>query len=93
MGCAFGVSTRNLHRVPQNLIRAAMALRTYSVYLEGGAAFNIKAARFEVGPEGVVFYLDNGQPLADTYIDPRSVIAVLPPTPTHEGSTTGFLRT
>ena len=70
-----------------------MALRTYSVYLEGGAAFNIKAARFDASPEGVVFYLDDGQPLADTFINPRAVIAVLPPTPTPEGSTTGFLRT
>ena len=69
-----------------------MALRTYTVYLEGGAAFTIKAARFDVTSEGVFFFTENDQPLADTYIDPKSVIAILPPTPTPEGSKTGFIR-
>lgn len=69
-----------------------MALRTYTVYLEGGAAFPLKAARFDVTSEGVFFYGENDQPLADTYIDHKSVIAVLPPTPTPEGAKTGFIR-
>ena len=69
-----------------------MALRTYTVYLEGGAAFTIKAARFDVTSEGVFFYDENEHPLMDTFINPRSIIAVLPPTPTPEGSNTGFLR-
>ena len=69
-----------------------MALRTYTVYLEGGAAFPLKAARFDVTPEGVFFYDENDHPLVDTYIDPKSVIAVLPPTPTPEGGKTGFIR-
>ena len=69
-----------------------MALRTYTVYLEGGGAFPLKAARFEVTPEGVFFYDDQDDLLADTYIDPKSVIAILPPTPTPEGAKTGFIR-
>ena len=69
-----------------------MALRTYTVYLEGGAAFTIKAVRFDVTSEGVFFYGENDHPLVDTYIDPKSVIAILPPTPTPEGSKTGFMH-
>ncbi len=70
-----------------------MALRTYTVYLAGGAVFPIKAARFDTTSEGVFFYGENDQSLVETYIDPKSVIAILPPTPTPEGSKTGFLRT
>ena len=69
-----------------------MALRTYTVYLEGGAAFSIKAVRFETTSDGVFFYGENDQPLKDTFINPKSVIAILPPTSTPEGSNTGFLR-
>ena len=69
-----------------------MALRTYTVYLEGGAGFTLKAARFDVTSEGVFFYDDNDLPLSETYIDPKSVIAILPPTPTPEGAKTGFIR-
>ena len=69
-----------------------MALRTYTVYLEGGAAFSIKAVRFEATSDGVFFYGENDQPLKETFINPKSVIAILPPTPTPEGSNTGFLR-
>lgn len=70
-----------------------MALRTYSVYLEGGAAFNIKAARFDVSAEGVVFYDEDDKPLPDTYIHPKSVIAVLPPSPGSGQGGAGFIST
>ena len=66
-------------------------MRTYSVYLEGGAAFNIKAARFEATPEGVRFYGEDDQPLPDTYIDPKTVIAVLPPSAGASSGGAGFL--
>ena len=56
-----------------------MALRTYTIYLEGGGALNIKAARFEIKDTGVVFYNDDDEPLRDTYIAPHAVIAVIPP--------------
>lgn len=62
-----------------------MALRTYTIYLEGGAALNIKAARFEVKNDGVVFYNDDDQPLENTYIDPQAVIAVIPPSSSASG--------
>ncbi|MFQ5568596.1 MAG: hypothetical protein ACE5G0_02910 [Rhodothermales bacterium] len=70
-----------------------MAQRNYTVYLEGGAAFNIKAARFEVTQAGVFFYNEEGTPLGDTYIDPKSVMAVIPPSPLSGGSAAGFTRT
>ncbi len=69
-----------------------MALRTYTVYLEGGAAFSLKASRFDVTSEGVFFFDEQNHPLVDTFIDPKSVIAVLPPTPTPEGGSAGFIR-
>jgi hypothetical protein len=69
-----------------------MALRTFTVYLEGGAAFTIKAARYDVTAEGVFFYGEADKPLVYTYINPASVIAVLPPAPTSEGSKAGFIR-
>lgn len=70
-----------------------MSLRTYTVYLEGGAVFSVKAARFAVTQQGVVFYREDNQPLDDTFINPPSVIAVLPPssTPAAEGNKTGFM--
>lgn len=58
-----------------------MALRAYTVYLKGGGSFTIKAARFEVSDQGVVFYNENDRPIEDTYIDPQAVVAVLPPSP------------
>lgn len=67
-----------------------MAMRTYTVYLEGGAALLIKAARFEVTDRGVLFYDERGEALADTYIDPQAVVAVVPPTPPPGQGGTGF---
>ena len=56
-----------------------MAQRTYTVYLRGGASFTLKAARFEQTADGIQFYGPDGEPVRDTYIDPSSVIAVIPP--------------
>ncbi len=58
-----------------------MAMRTYTLYLRGGANLTIKAARFEKTKEGIVFFDEDDQPLNDTYIDPAEVIAVVPPAP------------
>ena len=69
-----------------------MALRTYTVYLAGGSAFNLKAARFEVTPEGVRFYNEDDEPLSDTFISPDAIIAVLPPSASTGGGSTGFIR-
>jgi hypothetical protein len=58
-----------------------MPQRIYTVYLQGGASFSIRAARFEVKKDGVVFFDADEKPLEDTYIDPSAVIAVIPPAP------------
>jgi hypothetical protein len=56
-----------------------MAQRIYTVFLKGGASLTVRAARFEATEKGVFFYDGEGQPLEDTYIEPSSVIAVIPP--------------
>ena len=56
-----------------------MSQRRYTVYLRGGAEFSLKAARFELKKDGVFFYDEEGKELEDTFIDPLSVVAVLPP--------------
>ena len=67
-----------------------MSMRNYTVYLAGGAALHIKAARFEVTDRGVFFYDEHDRPLEDTYIDPTAVRAVIPPTPAAGQGGTGF---
>lgn len=56
-----------------------MKQHSYTVYLQGGASFTIKAVRFEQTAEGILFFGEDDQPLEDTYIDPAAVIAVVPP--------------
>ena len=70
-----------------------MALRTYTIYLQGGGALHIKAARFEVKSDGVVFYNEDNEPLRDTYIAPKAVIAVIPPSSSSARGGTMFAQT
>ena len=56
-----------------------MSMRTYTVYLEGGASLQVRAARFEARKDGVFFFDEADRPLEDTYINPSVVIAVVPP--------------
>lgn len=66
-----------------------MSQRSYAVYLKGGAHFTLRATRYERSEDAITFYGADEQPLEETYIDPASVIAVIPSAPSREGSFPG----
>lgn len=63
-----------------------MSLRSYTVYLQGGGTFTLRATRYERSSSAVTFYNADGEVIPELFIEPDAVIAIVPSMETREGA-------